>query len=400
MFTQLRKWWHKFVLKFRTDVNASYQIPYTEIPNSNGETDAIPKPPPPPTRPVPPPAPEPPRPQAEAQPEPEQSGEPPSIKHRDTTYLHLRRELVDIGQYMLDRFENLHTHRSAAEYSKNDLNLLAELWGCDFLVMDPDLGKRMKGGDKWSAIGGEGNEAELAEALWPIDYAIAYQADSEELDKSDPGVILYRIHTVTARQVRGKVRRVAHKMIHYVVGCFHDDGTWTVFDGYAGMIGKKWILLQPEADDWPVEIKHERNDWFAKIMSCALTARYEWHVAFGTIPGGPRLLFPTNPTAALNLFKYRDKMPGKNRRQMLKHWVEQHWRDTVADLQYVCNHLRGHTHFNWCGFGCELFVSAFDLEKNEVFKKEAKAWRAQRKHNRVRVHIKKGAAPDSRPTMH
>ena len=125
-------------------------------------------------------------------------------------------------------------------------------------------------------------------------------------------------------------------------------------------------------------------------MSVAFSARYEWHVAFGTIPKGPRVLLPTNPAGCLQLFKNRDKTQGKKRRSALRHWVEQHYRDFAeVGIAFVCHHLRGHTQFMWSGFNCELFVSAYDLEKNEAFKQQAHEWRAQRKHNRVRVHIKR-----------
>lgn len=384
MFTVLKQWWHKFVLRFRTiEIEA-----------------AIPKPPPPPPRPMPPPPqPEPPRPQAQAaEPEPEQPGEPPSKQRKkyDSSYIHLRRDLAQTAEYMLDRFEKLHKLPGNEYFDSH--RLLDDLWGCDFLLFDKELGERMKGGDKWSVVDDVGT-TELAEAVWPIDYAVAYETSITDESEISEGVQLYRMHTVTAKDIRGKVTRVAPKMIRYLMGDFYDNGYWCVCEGYAGLINDRWILLHNGSDDYPLQIKRERHNFVFKVMHSIFAARYEWHVAFGTIPGGPRILLPTNPTAALHLFKNREKAPGKTRRDILKHWVEEHWRDTLADLQFVCNHLRGHTIFNWSGFGCELFVSAYDLEKNEIFKKEAKAWRAQRKHNRVRVHLKK-TTPDNRATMH
>jgi hypothetical protein len=305
----------------------------------------------------------------------------------DNSYIHLRRDLVRIGIYILDRFEHLEKHK--ADYVPRDNHLIGDLWGCDFLLMDKEFGRRMKGGDKWTAINATNDE--FTEVMWPIDFAVANElAEDDETNESGRnGVQLYRIHTVTPKEVRGKVRQVAPKMLRYLVGHFFDDGHWSVCEGYGGLIGGKWVLLQPEAIDYPVDLRQARDDWFTTIMACAFTARYEWHVAFGTIAGGPRLLFPTNPTGCLHLFNNRDRAPGKTRREMLKHWVEQHYRDNIEDLAFVCHHLRGHTKFNWSGFGCELFVSQYDLEMNEHFKQQAKEWRSQRKHNRVRVHLKK-----------
>jgi hypothetical protein len=394
MITLLKEWWRKFALQFRV---ASNQVPIAAIPNAYGQEAYVPEPPRTPPRAIPPDPPVQVEQETETHAEPEQQGEPPSIdreiKKRDTSYLHLRRDLARMAEYVLDRFEHLSKQYGDEYYSAD---LLGELWGCDFLMFDKEMGERMKGGDKWSVVEGV-SSTELAQVIWPVDYAIAQEIDYHP---NNPGIQLYRIYTVSPKDVRGKVVRIAPKMLRYIQGDFYDNGKWSICEGYMGLINGRWTLIHTGSDDYDVELKRLRHTWVRKIMMSIFTARYEWHVAFGTVPGGPRILFPTNPSAALGLFKNRDKDPGKTRRQMLKHWVEQHYRDTVADLSYVCNHLRGHTIFNWCGFGCELFVSEYDLEKNEVFKKEAKAWRAQRKHNRVRVHLKKGVAPDARTTMH
>jgi hypothetical protein len=56
----------------------------------------------------------------------------------------------------------------------------------------------------------------------------------------------------------------------------------------------------------------------------------------------------------------------------------------------VRDHLRGHTQFGWHGYDCELMVSQYDLDKNELFREEAEQWRAQRKHNKFKVRLRKG----------
>jgi hypothetical protein len=310
-------------------------------------------------------------------------------RHRDSTYTHLRRDLAATADYVLDRFEHLAKHK--AEYTPEDVKLLGDLWGCDFLMLDRNLGERMKGGDRWSTATTIGDENDLAEMLWPIDYAIALDMASYDKfhDDKEKGIILYRIRSATAKEMRSKVAKVVPKMVHYVIGHFYDNGHWSIVEGVAGLMAGKWVLLHIDAESLSLEIKRDRTEWITTIMASALTARYEWHVAFGTVTDGPRLLFPTNPGAALHLFRNRDVAPGRVRRDQLKHWVEQHWRDNMDDLAYVCHHLRGHTRFRWNGFGCELFVSEYDLEKNAFFKQQAKEWRAQRQHNRVRVHLKK-----------
>ena len=81
---------------------------------------------------------------------------------------------------------------------------------------------------------------------------------------------------------------------------------------------------------------------------------------------------------------------GEKRRSALRHWVTNHYMEhEEAGSVYVRDHLRGNTNFRWANFPCEIMVSAYDLEKNEFFRLQAEEWRAVRKHNRVKVRIKK-----------
>ena len=334
--------------------------------------------------PEPEPAPREPEPEPKPEPQPEFTQEESKRKHKehDYTNYYLRRDISDTVNSILDTLENL-TARGAWDIEVQ-MRCLEELWGCDFLLLDREIGERMKGGDQWSAVESKGNEAELAEILWPVDYATVKPMEG--------GVELFRIKSVTAKEVRGQgLIIVTKKILHYWIAQLrYDANSWEAVDGYLGLVNDKWVILR----DIPMAKKHrlDRHETVARIMASMLTARYEWHVALGTIPGGPRVLLPTNPSGCLQLFKNRDKVG--NRRDSLKHWVLEHWRDhTEHGLAFVCNHLRGNTKFRWSDFNCELFVSAFDLEKNEYFKTQAKEWRSQRKHNRAKVHLKRTKRP-------
>jgi hypothetical protein len=354
-------------------------------------------PPPPPRLPAPQPEPEPP-PQPDPKPEPNPQPEPeePKAKRKyDSSYIGLRRDLAAMANYILDRFESLQHKRSATDHDGQNRDRLSDLWGCDFLLLHRELGERMIGGSKWSTV--DATAIELTAAIWPIDYAIAELMVAGEYGAVLDGIFLTRVCSVTAKEVRGKVKRIAPKMVRYTMGYFYDNGQWSVCEGYAGLFGDRWVILAIAADEWPLEEKQVREELINRIFNSAFTARYEWHVAFGTVPGGPRLLFPTNPAGALHLFNNRDRAPGKARREALKHWVEEHYRDSPEDLSYVCHHLRGHTEFTWAGFNSELFVSQYDLEMNKLFKLQAKEWRSQRKHNRVKVHLKKKSHEETRP---
>jgi len=264
--------------------------------------------------------------------------------------------------------------------------------GCDFLLLNPELGQRMKGGDKWGVI--EGVPAyETVEAIWPFDYAFVWSRDQK--------IELWRLTSVDPKEARGIVQNVRPHMIRFSRGEFGDNGVWLCENSYLGLFRNAWRSLEPDHRR-PLNLDWVRyySDQFNYMLPSILAARYEWHVAFGTIPNGPRILLPTNPKGALKLFSNRELEPGQTRRGALKHWVQEHWRDSdKSGLEYVCNHLRGHTQFKWSEMDCELFVSAYDLEKNDFFQRQAAEWRAQRKHNRVRVRVKRGQKSAAMPSL-
>jgi len=303
-------------------------------------------------------------------------------KEHDFTYHYLRKDLADTIDSILGRLE--HLHKAAREYYDIDIDNLENLWGCDFLLVDRDLGERMKGGDKWSAID-NASTSEMVEVIWPIDHAFVKLWD----DDGGNVINLVRLTSVTAKQVRGKINKIYPKMLRMLLAIVSPEGVWTTVDYHLGLTKDAWVFI----DNFEGIARKSRDKYRSVVdyvLPMILTARYEWHVAFGTIPGGPRVLIPTNPTACLQLFRNRDRDPNATRRAKLRHWVEEHWRENEEQgLAFVCAHLRGHTEFNWSGLACELFVSEYDLEKNELFKAQAKEWRSRRQHNRVRVHIKR-----------
>jgi hypothetical protein len=335
--------------------------------------------------------PEPPKPE----PEPEVETEPERVKRKyDSSFIHLRRQLANKVEVVLDVLDTIHPRHNM---HPETMRSLQNLYGCDFLLWDIPLFDKLKGGDKWSPLEPEGMEDELTEVVWPIDYGLALVrgGDMEEYPEEGPNpyIELMRISTVNPKDVRGQVLRVYPKMVRIDRATVGFTGMWSATFDYVGLVGKKWVILD-DTQQYNTPRKGYK-EWLQialpRMMSTAFSARYEWHVAFGGgIPNGPRLLLPTNPSDCLRLFNNRNLAPGKTRREALRHWVEQHWRDDVTTgLAFIHHHLRGNTLFSWCGFDCELFVSAYDLEQNELFKKEAKQWRAARKHNRVRVHFKK-----------
>jgi hypothetical protein len=315
----------------------------------------------------------------------------------------LRKSVAEETDTILQRFSELSkAGLPDTGWKHAQVDLLEQLLGNDFMLFNEELKNSMRGGDKYSGID-NANAKELAEALWPIDFGFAGYYDRE--DDEVPHVAMQWVHSVKAEDFRGRIRMAAPKMVQIIDSRFGDNGMFKVYDHLYGLIGNRWSPLdtglsrEREVSVMKGAYRATRSnrsaDFFNKVIVTAmaeqLEARYQWHVAFGAEEGGPRIILPTNPTSALKLFRDRERDRETDRRLALRHWVEKHYRDTdEAGTAYVRDHLRGHTKFVWNDYDCELMVSAYDLEKNELFREEAEKWRAARKHNRFRVRLKKG----------
>jgi hypothetical protein len=326
----------------------------------------------------------------------------------DTETGKLRRDVAETAALVLERFEDLRARDVDYYESRSSIKLAEDLLGNDFYLADQELFERMQGGSKYlqGHIGGDDKikVSEMTEACWPVSFGVVglYEDDL---------VALYQIDTVDAKAVRGRVKMVVPKMMRLVTGVFGDNGAWHCDEYIVGLIGERWVAL-----DKGMEHRHAAGptltsskkwafgastdgSWEHQVVSKCMTGyfetRYYWHVAFGSSEHQLRIVLPTNPTGALKLFKDRALDQGRTRREALRHWVAQHYReDDAAGSVYIRDHLRGNTHFNWSTMPCELMVSAFDLEKNEAFKHEAALWRANRKHNSVRIRLKRKPNPE------
>jgi hypothetical protein len=279
--------------------------------------------------------------------------------------------------------------------------VVEELLGNDFYLASPELRAAMQGGGKYSPghFDTTQDHAELAEMAWPLNMGtVSYYTD-------DDTIALFQAISTTPEEVRGRARLAAQYMAELRIGVFGANGAWTAWEMVVGLIGKKWVRLDAGMESrfdninvgpmtWRDGGTTGTNTWVHDFMSTAvarqLECRYQWHVAFGGRKHGLRIVLPTNPNGALKLFKDREITVGKSRREALRHWVEHFIRDDEEHGSvYVRDHLRGHTQFVWNEMETELMVSAYDLEKNDAFKNEAQHWRATRKHNRVRVRLKR-----------
>lgn len=269
------------------------------------------------------------------------------------------------------------------------------LWGCDFYFCG-ELNEMMEPGSGYYLLG---EARENVEMFWPVDFAVA-------ADKGDGNFFLTRIATANPKEIRGLVRIVPPKCVTLTGGPLSRE-PWYAETTICGLIGERWLPIENAVFSQRTSGIHGENkrmyrgyddkflgevqDTMMVSFAAMLNARYCWHAAFGFSDNGPRLVLPTNPRGALELFKSRLLAPGEKRRGALRHWVNSHYRDRSDDpgvIDYVREHLRGATRFIWNGLDCELMVSAYDMEKNEAFRVEAGTWRSARQHNRVKLRVK------------
>lgn len=307
----------------------------------------------------------------------------------------LREQIAADANAVLDAFNSLSVTGMERLALKNSEQCLSFLSGVDFLFLDH--ADSIPGGSEWCALNPDGDEAEFAETVWPLNYGA--------VTRKDNGVLRFtHVRSVDAKELRGKVKLISQKMVLLTCLDIGAEGWWTETIP-CGLFAGRWTSIdQGMTQERPTgalsgasvrskrlmteETRGQLNRSISITCSLSLTERYSWHAALGT-PNGPRLLLPASPDACLDLFKNRKKAEAERRRAALRHWVHQHYRQNSATgLAYVRNHLRGATNFEWYDMMGEIMVSEFDLEKNEFFKDEADQWRKQRKHNRVRVRLK------------
>ncbi len=209
------------------------------------------------------------------------------------------------------------------------------------------------------------------DVIWPVDCGWAVQTEGR--------YVFSTFKSVTPRQVRGRVKFVAPKMLHKSTVEFFGNGQMGAVSEYLAFWGRKWI----DADHKTFTRHHdtarhmpsydaERWDYVGQVgLGLQLRHRYEWAVSIGE-PNGPSFRFATDVYGIKQILDEREKEAG-DRRRALRHWVVDHWRQSKMDPDvevYVRKHLRGGERFMWRGYECEWSPAPFDVEKNEEFRRE------------------------------
>lgn len=320
----------------------------------------------------------------------------------------LRRAIADETNHLLDLIANPDRRAYDDKAGIGDAERVLSALNTDFIHFG--FGEDMPGGSKYGpdndgAFDPEGIERELVDLHWPIDTGFVVRKE-DDASPHGPAWFFFHMRTASAAELRGRIAIAPQRIILCSVAKFHDDGLWWAEDHPKGFIKDRWVSLdrgmKTERKTGSIDgssytlartrsqrLQDEMNDTIKMSFSLKLTERYNWHAALGPRVG-PRILLPTNPRSCLALFKDRQKGEAESRRRALRHWVGNHFRDSEkVGLSYVRDHLRGITDFDWYDLACNLMVSEFDLEKNEVFREQADAWRKNRGHNRVRVRLKR-----------
>lgn len=312
----------------------------------------------------------------------------------DKTSRGLARKVGDVADEFLERLL-LSEQESHGAYAGTYTEGAHSLWGCDYHFCG-ELVEALEPGSRYYLVA---DAQETAAMHWPVDFAMAVETD-------DGNFFLSRVATLQPKDVRGIATIVPAKCAALVGGYLTKD-PWFAETSICGLVGNTWRPIESrvvrqrissingdqlmKCRGFSATLLGEIQSSLKILFAAMLTARYSWHAAIGFSEDGPRLVLPTNPQGALDLFRSRMLAPGEKRRAALRHWVNSHYRDRSDDpgiIDYVREHLRGSTRFIWNGLDCELMVSAYDLEKNEAFRVEAEKWRAQRQHNRVRLRVK------------
>ena len=129
---------------------------------------------------------------------------------------------------------------------------------------------------------------------------------------------------------------------------------------------------------WNAKSEITLSDLFQNEMNEALRDRYDWFVDVRTAPDRTSLRLPTDYLGAQDLMHKRDIPEGRERRQVLRHWVKEHWRQSRvnSDEEHrVRAHLRGHEKFRVGNLHCRIVPSEYDADRALAAKKQGSATR-------------------------
>lgn len=224
-------------------------------------------------------------------------------------------------------------------------------------------------GDDWFVLTGG-----TPDVVWPVRVGFAVNQAG--------GKWTFQVaRSISPRDARGKVRLMSTRMLALDIVAMDPDGRCTGVTEILSWINGRWTSADGSTfkrhHDWAGAMPSYKGDadhFDIKgqiAIGNALRQRYDWSVSIGE-RGGPSFRFSTDATGVRELVKERDRGEA-GRRDALKGWVVDHWRQTRNDPEteiYVRKHLRGGERFMWRGYECEWRPSEFDVEQNQKHRLE------------------------------
>lgn len=158
--------------------------------------------------------------------------------------------------------------------------------------------------------------------------------------------------------------------------------------------GQGWMPIDPQfqkntgktktVNDWRrgewhryEEIKSAIDPYPEMASIAEWGRRLCWHIQL-RMPQSPALLAATDPIGVRALLRMRDLPEGRTRREALRHWVKEHWRQNRHDPSIehqVREHLRGADRCDWFGLQCQILPSEMDKGKLEMSRLKGRVWR-------------------------
>jgi hypothetical protein len=204
-------------------------------------------------------------------------------------------------------------------------------------------------------------------------------------DNGNRHIELYRLRHEPLRKARGQ--KIYSPHIASLYSCWVDveTGTFTSNKMLVNSAGQEWVPVGAKGNyfhfaqsktcdgnivNFGVTDGEGISSTCNMLLGLAFTRDLVWRVVFKG-PSGISVSMSTDTAGAMAAFRNRQPNELTGRRDAMRHWVRQHYRDKHVDegdepeKVIVRQHLRGRTPFRWCGIDCELVVSPFDMRRNE-----------------------------------
>lgn len=198
-----------------------------------------------------------------------------------------------------------------------------------------------------------------SQVRWPIDVRLLVI----DRDRQDGSMGAVKFKGLPAATVRGRISPSLPYATLYAGWFMRDRRIDTAVLGHAGP--RRWVNVSTRYD--PRDRLVDGMDMSTQMqlaMGLKQIHRARWMVYLSN--GGLGISLATDAVGAKEVFRLRDIPDGRARRSALRHWVSEHWRLDVRDVNeelLVREHLRGQRDFSWSGLQCRITPSDLDFAR-------------------------------------